>query len=114
MMKKSIIKCIAQYYFELDGNLDAIVFTAGIGENAILLREDLVNSLSNIMGIELDQEANNNISRYKSSQSGFISKPGSKTKVIVLPTNEEYIILKDTYNLSKHLKEKNYQKVIKR
>ncbi len=114
MMKKSIIKFIAQYYFELDGNLDAIVFTAGIGENAISLREDLVNSLSNIMGIELDQEANNNISRYKSNQSGFISKPESKTKVLVLPTNEEYMILKDTYNLSKQLKEKNYQKVLKR
>jgi acetate kinase len=114
MMKKSIIKYIAQYYFELDGNLDAIVFTAGIGENAISLRENLVKSLSNIMGIELDQEANNNISKYKSNQSGFISKPESKTKVIVLPTNEEYMILKDTYNLSKQLKEKNYQKVLKR
>jgi hypothetical protein len=85
-----------------------------IGENAISLRENLVKSLSNIMGIELDQEANNNISKYKSNQSGFISKPESKTKVIVLPTNEEYMILKDTYNLSKQLKEKKYQKVLKR
>ena len=42
MMKKSIIKYIAQYYFELDGNLDAIVFTAGIGENAISIRETIV------------------------------------------------------------------------
>ena len=114
MMKNSIIKYIAQYYFELNGNLDAIVFTAGIGENAISLREDLVKSLSNIMGIELDKEANNNISRYKSNQSGFISKPESKTKVIVLPTNEEYMILKDTYKLSKQLKEKEYQKILKR
>lgn len=112
MMKKSIIKYIAQYYFELNGNVDAIVFTAGIGENAISLREDLVNSLSNVMGIVLDKDANNNISKNKLNQSGFISKPESKTKVIVLPTNEEYMILKDTYNLSKQLNENNYQKIL--
>ena len=110
MMKNSIIKYIAQYYFELNGNLDAIVFTAGIGENAISLREDLVKSLSNIMGIELDKEANNNISRYKSNQSGFISKPESKTKVIVLPTNEEYMILKDTFELSQQVNSKVLKK----
>lgn len=112
MMKKSIIKYIAQYYFELNGNVDAIVFTAGIGENAISLREDLVNSLSNVMGIVLDKDANNNISKNKLNQSGFISKPESKTKVIVLPTNEEYMILKDTYNLSQQLNENNYQKIL--
>lgn len=114
MMKKSIIKYIAQYYFELNGNLDAIVFTAGIGENAISLREDLVNSLSNIMGIVLDKDANDNISRNKSNKSGFISKAESKTKVIVLPTNEEYMILKDTYSISSQLKENGYQKILKK
>lgn len=114
MMKKSIIKYIAQYYFELNGNLDAVVFTAGIGENAISLRADLVKSLSKIMGINLDKESNNNISRYKSNQTGFISTSDSDVKVIVLPTNEEYMILKDTYKLSKIEKEKKHLKVLKK
>ena len=111
MLKKSIIKYIAQYYFELDGKVDAIVFTAGIGENAISLREDIVNSISNTMGIEFDKEANDNISRRSSNQSGFISKSNSKTKVIVLPTNEEYMILKDTYNLSIQLEQPKQKKL---
>ena len=114
MLKNSIIKYIAQYYFELNGNLDALIFTAGIGENAINLRADLVNSLSNVMGIKLNKELNDNISRYKTNQSGTISTDDSKTKVLVLPTNEEYMILKDTYKLSKVSKEKNSARVLKK
>jgi len=99
MMKNSIIRLIAQYYFELEGKLDAIVFTAGIGENAISLRESIVNSISVPMNIKLNKEANDNIARFKENQFGVISTDDSKFKVIVVPTNEEAMILKDTYEI---------------
>lgn len=99
MFKNSIIKFIAQYYFELEGNIDALVFTAGIGENAINLRKDIVNSISEPMNIKLNSESNDNIARFKEQQSGVISTEDSKFKVMVVPTNEEYMILKDTYDV---------------
>ena len=106
MMKKSIVKYIAEYYFELKGNLDAIVFTAGIGENGISLREDIVEAISKPMGITLDKEANNNISRRSKYQEGLITKTNSVIKVLVIPTDEECMILEDTVRLS-NKKEKN-------
>lgn len=99
MFKNSIIKFIAQYYFELEGNIDALVFTAGIGENAINLRKDIVNSISEPMNIKLNSESNDNIARFKEQQSGIISTEDSNFKVMVVPTNEEYMILKDTYDV---------------
>ena len=99
MFKNSIIKFITQYYFELEGNIDALVFTAGIGENAINLRKDIVNSISGPMNIKLNSESNDNIARFKEQQSGVISTEDSKFKVMVVPTNEEYMILKDTYDV---------------
>jgi len=99
MFKNSIIKFIAQYYFELEGNIDALVFTAGIGENAINLRKDIVNSISEPMNIKLNSKSNDNIARFKEQQSGVISTEDSKFKVMVVPTNEEYMILKDTYDV---------------
>lgn len=110
MLKKSIINYIAQYYVELDGKVDAIVFTAGIAENNPFLRADIVNALSNTMHIKLDEETNNNIASYKEKQSGVITTENSKFKVIVMPTNEEFMILKDTYNLVNQVKEKRYIK----
>lgn len=114
MLRNSIIKFIAQYYIELNGNVDAIVFTAGIGENAITLRSDIVNSISNAMNIKLDKDANDNIARFKEQQSGVISTPDSKIKVMVVPTNEEYMILKDTFDLSQKVKTKGYSKTLKK
>ncbi len=114
MLRNSIIKFIAQYYIELNGNVDAIVFTAGIGENAITLRSDIVNSISNAMNIKLDKDANDNIARFKEQQSGVISTPDSKIKVMVVPTNEEYMILKDTFDLSQKVKTKGHSKALKK
>ncbi len=114
MVRNSIVKFIAQYYIELNGNVDAIVFTAGIGENAITLRSDIVNSISNAMNIKLDKDANDNIARFKEQQSGFISTPDSKIKVMVVPTNEEYMILKDTFDLSRQVKLKGHSKTLKK
>lgn len=114
MLRNSIVKFIAQYYVELNGQVDALVFTAGIGENAMTLRSDIVNSISNAMNIELDVDANDNIARFKENQSGIISTPDSRFKVMVIPTNEEYMILKDTFELSQQVKSKGHSKVLKK
>lgn len=99
MFEKSIIKFIAEYYVELNADVDAIVFTAGIGENNIEFRENIINALAKPLNIKLDKVANDNIARYKSNQKGIISTNDSSIKVIVEPTDEEYMILKDTYQI---------------
>ena len=111
LFEKSIIKYIAQYYFELEGNVDAIVFTAGIGENMSLIREEIIESISGAMNIKVNKEANDNIAKFKKYQSGVITTNDSKVDVMVIPTNEEYMILKDTFELSS--KTMNRQKVLK-
>ena len=78
------------------GGVDAICFTAGIGENSDLIREKVCNGLE-FMGIELDKEKN----KIRSSENREISKSTSKTKIYVIPTNEELVIAQDTYNLVK-------------
>ena len=108
----SIVKFIGEYYFELDGEVDAIIFTAGVLENNVLLREDIINKISKPMNIYLDKETNDSIARFKEKQEGIISTPNSKTKVIVMPTNEEIMILKDTYTL--YQQSKGYSKVLKK
>jgi len=112
MVTKSITKFIAQYYVELDGKIDAMILTAGVGENNISMRANIVNALSNAMNIKLDKEVNDSIARFKSQQSGIITTPDSRFPVLVLPTNEEYMILKDTYKLSTQTK--NKEKILKR
>ena len=100
MLVNSIVGYIGKYYFFLNGNVDAIVFTAGIGENAIFLREKIVNKISNSCNIRLNKEVNDNIARFKANQTGVITTDDSHFKVIVVPTNEENVILEDTYKLS--------------
>ena len=114
MLKNSIIKYIAQYYFELNAKLDALVFTAGIGENAKSLRRDVVNAISTPMNIKLDEQANNSIAKYMDRKSGIITTEDSNFDVVVLPTNEEYMILKDTYKLSQQVRSQGYSRVLKR
>ena len=112
LFEKSIVKFIAHYYFELEGNVDAIIFTAGVGENMSYIREDIINYISKPMGIKINKEVNENIAKFKKYQSGIITTEDSRIKVMVIPTNEEYMILKDTFRLSK--KEKTIQKVLKK
>ncbi len=114
MLQNSITKFIAQYYVELEGNVDAIVFTAGIGENSISLRANIVNAISNALDIKLNKEANSNIARFKENQNGLISTNDSKIKVFVVPTNEEYMILKDTYEISQKIKNNEFVKTLKK
>ena len=101
MFMDSIIKYIAEYYFSLNGNVDAIVFTAGVLENNIMLREDLINEMSNVLGIEINKEMNNNIGYGHELDTGIITNRDSKIPVYVVPTNEEVMILRDTYNIIK-------------
>ena len=101
MYRDSIIKHIAEYYFELEGKLDAIVFTAGVLENNSILRCDLVNKMSNIMGISINNDMNDNIGAGKELRTGIITTSESKIPVYIVPTNEEIMILRDTYNLIK-------------
>ena len=99
---------------ELEGKVDAIVFTAGIGENGISLRANVVNDISRALDIKLNKEANSNIARFKKNQSGIISTSDSKIKVLVIPTNEEYMILKDTYEISQKVKSNEFVKKLKK
>lgn len=98
MYHDRIAKYIADYYIELEGKVDAIVFTAGIGENGIESREEIINRL-NCIGLSIDKEVNNTIAGYRDKQEGIISDKNSKVKIYVVPTNEELMIIKDTYKI---------------
>ncbi len=98
MYNDRVAKYIADYYIELEGNVDAIVFTAGVGENGILAREEILNRLAPL-GIKVDKKSNEQIASYKDKQEGVISAKTSKVPVYVIPTNEELMIIKDTYEL---------------
>ncbi len=89
---KRIADYIASYYVYM-GGADAIVFTAGIGENAITTRENIINRLA-ILGVKIDKERNN-CRRIEQ----LISTDDSKIKVFVIPTNEEVMIARDTLAL---------------
>jgi len=100
MYNDRIAKYIAEYFLKLDGNIDSIVFTAGVGENGIAAREEIVSRLKPL-GIKLDPEKNNKIASYKDINEGVISTDDSSIVVRVLPTNEEIMIVRDTYDLCK-------------
>ena len=99
MYTDRVAKYIANYYLELDGNVDAIVFTAGIGENGPKFRKLVLNKLKPL-GILCDEEVNSKIAGFLDLQEGIISDPNSKVNVFVLPTNEEIMIVKDTFKLA--------------
>ena len=95
-----IAKYIAEYYLELNGKVDSIVFTAGVGENGSGVRKEVLDRL-NPLGIYVDEEENNKIASFKDVHEGIISTKDSKVEVRVLPTDEEIMIVRDTYNLTK-------------
>ena len=101
MFTRRIIDCIAKYYVEL-GGCDAIVFTAGIGENSIHTRREVIDGLS-VLGIKIDEEANDcrGVER-------LITTEDSTIPCYIIPTNEELMIARDTYALYQQKeKEKN-------
>ena len=85
---------IAKYAVAMKG-IDYLVFTGGIGENQINIRKWICEQLE-FMGILIDEDANNIRSEEK-----LISKPESKVKIFVIPTNEELMIAKETERLIK-------------
>ena len=96
MFIKRIVNFIAQYYFELEG-CDAIVFTAGVLENGALERRWIVDRLK-FLGVELDNEVNESIASYHEKHEGVITTKDSKIPVYVVPTDEEIMIARDTFN----------------
>ena len=90
----NVAKYVGAYVAAMNG-VDAIAFTAGVGENDGLVREDVVARLG-FLGIELDKEANK-----KRGEDNIISTPDSKVTVCVIPTNEELAIARETLALVK-------------
>ena len=93
-----IAKYIVDYYIELEGNVDDIIFTAGVGENGFDARKKILDKLKPI-GILVDDEINSKIASFKDIKEGIISSKDSKVEVIVLPTDEEIMIVRDTVKL---------------
>lgn len=93
----SIVDYIARYYVELKGQVDALVFTAGLGENAHHIRRMVIDRL-NCLGFECDREANDNT---RFGKEGIISTSNSKIPVYVIGTNEELMMARDALDLIK-------------
>ena len=90
---RRVIAYIGRYFIAL-GGVDAICFTAGIGENSFFARKEICNLLAEALGIEIDDDANVN-----GKGDRLISTPNSKVKIYVIPTNEELVIARDTKRL---------------
>ncbi len=90
---RRVIAYIGRYFIAL-GGCDAIAFTAGIGENSAYARKEILSLVSEALGIVIDDDANEN-----GKGERLISKPDSKIKVYVVPTNEELVIARDTKRL---------------
>ena len=99
MYADRIAKYIADYYIELEGKVDSIVFTAGVLENGSEMRKMVIDRLAPL-GITLNEEMNDKIAGFKEIHEGIVSDPYSKINVMVLPTNEEIMIVKDTFNIA--------------
>lgn len=89
----SLVKIIGSYIAEL-GGVDAIVFTAGVGENGVVMRHMVMEKLS-YLGIKIDEE-NNKLHATRV----MLSTPDSAVKVFMIPTDEELVIAQDTMRIS--------------
>ena len=90
MYEQRILKYVGAYAAEM-GGVDIIVFTGGVGENQVGVRENVCKPLA-FMGVEIDSELNAKIR----GKEALISTPSPKVKVAVIPTDEEYMIARDT------------------
>jgi acetate kinase len=88
-------KYIGAYAAVLNG-VDALVFTGGMGENQVNIRKNICAGLS-YLGLEIDEQKNADLR--KNGGEGDISKDGSKVRIYVIPTDEEYMIALDTLNI---------------
>ena len=92
MFANSVKKYIGQYIAVM-GGVDAIVLTAGVGENCDKMRREIFSGLQPL-GIVLDEEKNR-----EHGYERFISTDDSEVQILVIPTNEEYMIARDTYEI---------------
>lgn len=90
---QSLVKIIGSYIAEL-GGLDALVFTAGVGENGVVMRHMVMEKLA-YLGIKIDEE-NNKLHATRV----MLSTPDSKVKVFMIPTDEELVIARETRKLA--------------
>ena len=93
MVAYKIKSYVGAYVAALNG-IDALCFTGGIGENAALIREKVCAGLD-AMGLVIDPTKNNK----RSSEARDISTNASPARIFVIPTQEEYVIANDTYNI---------------
>lgn len=98
MYEQRITKYIGAYAAEM-GGVDIIVFTGGVGENQTGLRGNVCRPLG-FMGVELDEQLNMTTRGTET----VISAPSSKVKVVVVPTDEEMMIARDTRDIVSKLK----------
>ena len=91
-----IKKIVGSYIAEMNG-VDALVFTAGIGENDRLVRQNVCREMS-FLGIAIDEALNLSC---PSGETCELTAKGAKVRTFVIPTNEEYMIALDTLNLAK-------------
>jgi acetate kinase len=94
VLSYGVLKYIGSYAAAMNG-VDAITFTAGIGENSPILRTWVCERLA-FLGVKLDEEVN----QVRSKADRFISTPDSKIPVVVIPTNEELMIARETKRLA--------------
>lgn len=80
------------------GGIDCLVFTAGIGEHDAYVRYEIAKNLE-FMGISIDEEKNRNVGKNITD----VTKDGGKVKILVIPTNEELVIARDTKNIVEKL-----------
>ena len=97
ILVNSIVDYVARYYVELKGQVDALVFTAGLGENASHIRRMVIDRL-NCLGFECDRELNDET---RFGKEGIISTKNSKIPVYVIGTNEELMMARDALDLIK-------------
>ena len=89
---RRIADYIGQYFVRL-GGADLIIFSAGIGENSAITREQVIDEIGEALNVKIDKELNNTIR----GKEALISTNDSKIKVAVIPTDEEVMIARDTY-----------------
>ena len=88
-----VINVIGGYVMQM-GGVDAIAFTAGVGENDIKLRAKILKALTPGLGLDIDYEANN-----VRAKEACVSTADSKVSVWIVPTNEEVVIARDTVRI---------------
>jgi acetate kinase len=93
MFNYRVRKYIGSYAAAM-GGVDAIVFTGGVGENSAVVREEICNELA-FLGVDFDVEKN----KQRSRDERFVTKPDSRTSVLVVPTNEEWMIATESLHI---------------